>query len=55
MLYEHHRALDDTDLHHLDHEEEAEGEGDEDQQHGAEGDEAGEVSRHLALALALLL
>ena len=45
----------DTDLHNLDHEEEAEREGDEDQEHGAQGDEAGEVSRHLSLALALLL
>ena len=45
----------DTDLHHLDHKEEAEGEGAEDQEHRAEGDERGEVSRHLALALTLLL
>ena len=45
----------DTDLHHLDHKEEAEGEGAEDQEHRAEGDECGEVSWHLALALTLLL
>ena len=45
----------DTDLNHLDHEEEAEGEGAEDQEHRAEGDKGREVSRHLSLALTLLL
>ena len=49
------KEVEDTDLDHLDHKKEAEGERDEHQEHGAERDEAGEVARHLALALALCL
>ena len=49
------KELEDTDLDHLDHKKEAEGERDEHQEHGAQRDEAGEVARHLALALALCL